>query len=177
MVRWMLVTICSSLLLATAEDRPQPESQPATSQPATRPADARTTLRKPAQAEILRNLLEQQDRPTPIQPDAPAQREASAGIGPDGQPLLIEGTSLIERPGRLMREGGRSKFAFHAEGDTEAPRTMEILESQLLETMEREAEAGFSEFIISGKVTRYRGQNYLLLWKVLRRTSHGNVGP
>ena len=127
--------------------------------------------------EILRNLLDQEDRPAPIQPQSGPAPATEAALGSDGQPLLVEGTSLVERPGRLVHEDDKSKFVFNIGGSDQKTRKMEILENQLLETMEQEAEAGFAEFIISAQVTRYRGQNYLLLRKVLRRVSHGNLSP
>ncbi len=178
MLRGILVAACALLLIGQVEDKPQPASRPTQTQPATRPTDSNPTLRKPAQVEILKNLLRQQDRPTPIQSQtSPGRPDSTPGLGSDGRPLLAEGTFLVERPGRLMREGGRAKFVFHVNGESEASRSMPVLESQLLESMEREAEAGFSEFIVSAEVTRYRGTNYLLLRKVLRRTEHGNLSP
>jgi hypothetical protein len=162
---------------AAAAQSIKPQDPP-TSQPESQPAERRTTLRKPAQADILKDLLEQQEmRVLPVQPRTFGESAQAAGVGEDGQPLLIEGTSLVERPGRFVRETGASKLVFHVEGASQIPREMEVLENQFLETMEREAEAGFSDFIISGRVTRYRGRNYVLLTKVLRRTSHGNLGP
>ncbi len=178
MFRWILTSVCVVLVLGQAEDKPQPSTKQATSQLASRPAEPSTILRKPEQAEILRNLLTQQDRPVPVKPRTDAGRaETAARMASAGRPLLLEGTFLVERPGRLVMEEGRAKFVFHVDGTSPEPCTMQLLENQLLETLEREATAGFSEFIISAEVTRYRGSNYLLLRKVLRRTSHGNLGP
>jgi hypothetical protein len=148
--------------------------QPAASQPAKR----ESTLRKPEQAQILEHLLGQKDV-VPLQPrSAPGQRPESGGAnGPGAERLLLEGTLLVERPGRYVEEGGRAVFICRVHAEDAAPRKMPILENQLLETMEREAEAGFSEFIVSAEITRYRGKNYLLLKKVLRRASHGNLSP
>jgi hypothetical protein len=178
MLRWTLAVACTAMLVGQVERSQEPGPKPVDSQPATLPADTGTTLRKPAQANILRNLLGQRDRLRPIQP-RPSEEpsEAGAGVGPDGLPLLLEGTFLVERPGRLMREDGRAVFVFRVDADSAGSRSMPMLENQLLETMEREAKAGFSEFIISAEVTRYRGRNFLLLRKVLRRVGHGNIGP
>jgi hypothetical protein len=178
MLRWIVVSVLTAGMLGPTEPEPATRPKQAESEPTSRPAGAASTLRRPAQSEILRNLLSRQDRPTPILPRADAlQPPAVAGLGPDGRPLLVEGTAIVERPGRLVREGGRAKFVFYLDGDSQAPRAMPVLESQLLETLENEVQAGFDEFIVSGEVTRYRGTNYLLLRKVLRRTGQGNLQP
>jgi hypothetical protein len=180
MTRLLLAGTSLLLLLAPAGGQPQEAdaTQPPATQPTSQPAEPRSTLRKPSQARILENLLNRADRPLPIKAQTRLEpAESSSDPGVQRFPLLLEGTFLPERPGRLVREEGRARFVFIADGSAAATRSMPILESQLLETMEREAEAGFSEFIISAEVTRYRGQNYLLLRKVLRRTEHGNLGP
>lgn len=182
MVPWMLATVCAVLLASPSQDAPQSENKPADTQSATRPSDASPTLRKPAQAEILKNLLGRDERPTPIRPQQPAayvgaRPTPTAGVAADGQPLLLEGTFLVERPGRLVHEDGRAKLVLSPEVEGKGPRTLEILPNQLLEAMEHEASAGFTEFIVSAEVTRYRGSNYLVLRKILRRVGHGNLGP
>jgi hypothetical protein len=149
------------------------DAKPATTQPAKREG----TLRKPEQAQILEHLLGQKDV-VPLQPQTtPGRRPEQDAAGPGAQPLLLEGTLLVERPGRYVEQSGRAVFICRVDTEDSAPRKMPILENQLLETMEREAQAGFSEFIVSAEVTRYRGKNYLLLKKVLRRASHGNLSP
>lgn len=182
MFRWILATACTVLLAGGRADEPPAEPPAPATEPASRPTERDTTLRKPEQADILRNLLRQQDRLTPIAPQPLGPREGGSaasqpGMGAEGEHLLFEGTFLVERPGRLVREGGRAKFVFYPEAGSSGPQTMEICPSQLLETMEREAEAGFSDFIISAEVTAYRGSNYLILRKVLRRVGHGNLSP
>jgi len=187
MVRWLLAMTVPVLMMAGLDDGgkstdPPTDTQPAATQKASDPDEAGSTLRKPAQAEILRNLLQQQERRQPIRSQEPgADAESSparaAGVDAEGHPLLLEKTFLVERPGRLVHEGKVAKFVFRVGADSEATRTMEILPNQLLETMEREAEAGFTAFIISAEVTRYRGRNYLLLRKVLRRVGSENLRP
>ncbi len=174
MTAWLAVAFM--LALATMTPQQKPAEPPAETQPASRPSEGRTTLRKPAQSEILRNLLARTDRPTAIAPQTPeSPGEVRPGEG-GMPPLLLEGTMLVERPGRLIHEEGRARFAF-LDGDNRATRTLDLLENQLLELMEREAQAGFNEFVISAEVTRYRDRNYLLVRKLLRRVEHGNLGP
>jgi hypothetical protein len=178
MVSWILSTLCAALLVVQNEGPSQTATRPADTQPDTRPADTSGTLRKPAQANILKGLLRQAERPEPIRPiEAAAPKGGAAAKGADGLPLLLEGTMLVERPGRLIHEDGRAKLVLLADTNSQSPRTVEIIPSQLLEAMEREERAGFSEFIVSAEVTRYKDRNYLMLRKILRRVGNGNVAP
>lgn len=181
MFRWIYVVACASLLVAQTPPSGSTEPESPQSQPASRPAAPASGLPVPAQAEILKNLLGREARPTPIRPrestELTTNEAAAAGLDPDGQPLLLEGTFIVERPGRLVREGGRAKFVFYQQEGGTGPRHIEILQSQLLEVMEREAESGLTEFVVSGEVMRYRDRNFLLLRKILRRVDHGNLGP
>jgi len=178
MIRWIAITVFGLILTAQVQESPTPEKPEAdekkpTSQPTTQPSARRT----PEQARILEGLLTARDRPAPIKPtpQPPSAHTPAAPAQPEG--LRVEGTFIVERPGRLTRQSGRSVFTFNPSDGPKKPVSMLILENQLLEIMEREAAAGFSEFIISAEVTTYRSQNYLLIRKVLRRTSHGNIGP
>jgi hypothetical protein len=184
MLTWTFAVACA-VLLAGHPASPKPvQEDPAQSEPTSQPAEKPkpSSLRKPSQADILRDLLRPQ-RPKPIAPETDAGADAGGAAttqpadGTGRQALLLEGAFLVERPGRLVVEEGQPMFVFHADGSTGVRRTLQILPNQLLETMEREAEAGFTEFIISAEVTSYRGDNYLLLRKVLRRVGHGNLGP
>ena len=179
MLNWMLTAACTVLVLIQSQEGKPAADTPPDTQPASRPSEFSTTLRRPEQANILKGLLRREERPEPVKPEDPdaASGEAETKVGADGKPLLLEGTLLVERPGRLVREEGRSKFVLHAEGDASAARSMEILPNQLLEAIEREAEAGFTEFVVTAEVTRYRDRNYLILLKILRRVGHGNLSP
>ncbi len=154
-----------------------PSTQPATAPAA--PPDGQGVLRRPAQAEVLKGLLQRQERPMPlpIPPAGVAMSPSDRGIGPDGQPLLLEGAFIVERPGRIEPMGGERAFVFQLGGEGAGFRRMRLLPCQLLEVVEREMSGGHVEFVVSGEVLRYRGENFLLLRKVLRRMSHGNVGP
>lgn len=152
---------------------PPPGTQPAPSTPA--PSGA---ARRPEQAEVLRGLLQRQDRPspTPIPPTDPIVPLADRGLAPDGQPLLLEGSFIVERAARIDRSDEQTAFLLSLDGDG-ATRRFKAAPNQMLEAIEREAERGADEFIISAEITRYRGENYLVLRKALRRTPHGNLGP
>ena len=126
--------------------------------------------------ELLRDV--EQARPTPILSDVAAGPKAIEDDSHAGISLLPDGYPLSERAGRLHRSGTRLEFYFTSGSPApDAPDVMEFNKNRWLEAMEAEAEAGVEEFIISAEVTRYRGQNYLNLWKYRRQISHGNLSP
>ncbi len=160
-----------------------------TSAPATQPG---ASLRKPEQAQILEGLLRDREQARPILPNQPTAaaigRPAGPGVAtprlrevmpgmrqlPTGQ--IAEGSMISERPGRFQREAGRPVLIFAIPGSSTSI-AVEILPSQLLEAVEREAQTSPGEFIVSGELTTYGGKNFLLLRKVLRRVENGNLGP
>jgi hypothetical protein len=156
----------------------EPEVAPSTTQPV-----APRSLRRPEQTEIIQNLLRDREPSIMIVPQDP---EAVIGdrvpttrpVGEAYEPLLlVDGAIVVERPGRLLYEEGTPVFAFFTLEAGPQLKAMELLPNQLLEAVEREAKLGSPEFVISGRVTRYRGKNYLLLLKALRRVEHGNFAP
>jgi hypothetical protein len=178
MIAWILTILWTAALVGQPPGQGQAASKSADTQPSTPPAETGSTLRKPAQANILKGLLRQAERPEPIRSVEPSGPKAGAVVrDAEGQPLLLEGTLLVERRGRLIHEEGRAKFVLNADVADQGPRTVEITPNQLLEAIEREAQAGFSEFIITAEVTRYKDHNYLILRKILRRVDHGNLSP
>lgn len=155
-------------------------AEPPTSQPASQPT-TRTAPRRPEQARILQELLRDSERlrARPIL-SVPDNGDAVSEAGPRGgsASVLVEGTVLIERPGRLVRRGDRSEFHFTSGGLADGvPSVIEFNKNGWLEAMEDEAEAGVQEFIISAETSSYRGRNYLLLRKYRRQVSHGNLSP
>jgi hypothetical protein len=176
-----LLAILVCVLTLQAPQNP-PANAPST-QPASRPVATRSTddavLRRPVQADILTKLLGREDRAAPIRPQDPgaALQLPEAELTEGSESLLADGSFLVERPGRLVVEDGVPRFRFIAEEGVVELRDMELVPNQLLELMEREARRGAVEFIVSGEVTRYRGANYLILRKLLRRIENGNLAP
>ncbi len=109
----------------------------------------------------------------PILPRS-VKSEAQAGRSQDEARLLAEGTLLVERPGQFVRVNGTAMFRFQDRRDLPQ---MELLRNSWLEAMEELADAGFTRFVISAEVTRYRGHNYLLLVKFRRQPTNENVSP
>lgn len=179
MLRIVLATlVILSPTLAPPEGHPE-ATQPVASQPASQPTES-TRPRSPTQARILEELLRATEprQTKPILPDASDHAGGESTQARGGPPLLLDGTAISERLGRLVRSGDRSEFHFSPGTlGEDAPLVMEFNKNALLEAMETEAAAGVEEFIISAEVSRYHGANYLLLRKFRRQVSHGNLSP
>lgn len=87
----------------------------------------------------------------------PASR---AGKGPiiDRRTLLPEGTAIVESRGRLVRHG--EGWAFHAH-DGPSLRVLSNAQLELLLAMQADAQG--MDFVVSGEVTLFSDQNYLLI--------------
>ncbi len=143
--------------------------------PGTQPADEVSGVRTPPQinADLLNQLL-RADRQRLVPPSAV---DAKVAASAENAGLLLEGTILVDRPGRCIIRGDRAEFEFAADASGKALPPMEVLKTQLLEYIERDVAAGTAEFIVSAEVKRYRGRNTIELIKVSRRVAHGNLGP
>jgi hypothetical protein len=163
---------------AYAACAPQDSAPPAASQPTTQ----RSSLRKPVEAELLGRLLRDKQATTPILPVMPRNRIGGQANGnraaaARGKGRLPEGVMLVERTGRLVRDGENSYFEFDALGPNRALKRMRILPNELLEQMEHKMTQGAKTFKISAETTLYRGENYLMLRKEDAIMSGGNLSP
>lgn len=180
----------ATVALVSAQDRSD-SSSPATRPAAERKSDAAPELeppREPSPEEILKELSRQGDAaPRPVIPPArPGQTvrktvDASAlppnTIAPPTPKLFPDGYRIVDRPGRLTREGDYYTFTFESrsQGTPELP--IRLLPNRLLEDMEIVSEGGTKSvvFLISGELTEYHGVNYLLIQKLLTRPNLGNL--
>ncbi|NUQ45189.1 MAG: hypothetical protein HUU22_04045, partial [Phycisphaerae bacterium] len=92
--------------------------------------------------------------------------------------LLPEGYRIARRPGRLVAsEGWGWSVAFEERGRGAVDRPMRLLPCRFLEQMEAASEAGTLAvvFEVSGTVTEYRGENYLLVDFLMIRPNLGNL--
>ena len=92
--------------------------------------------------------------------------------GPSSQALPV-----IGRPGRLIRDDTWWTFVFESDHPEHAEPRLRILPSQLLEMMADQVEAGATGlvFVVSGDVTEYRGDRYLLTRSAMGRPEMGNL--
>lgn len=183
-VLWpVLVTVAGLGLNAAGQNPPVSEQTEADEPPASTQPAPPATHRTPTQARIIEGLLRDRDKPKwilPREPEPVVGADVATSQPADGQGaavLLPDGTMLVERPGRLVWENERPNFVFYSDAGVSKLQTMEILPNGFREALERQAQFGNTEFVISGQVTRYRNRNYLLLTKVLQRVRHGNLSP
>ena len=138
-----------------------------------------TTPKQPSAADVLKAF--QQDRPTNqvIRP-LTTQRRGTVASSADGAGfanLKRDGDYLNNRPGRVAKDAAWWMFVFESDS-TEAPEPpVRLLPNQQLERIVRETTASNKSviFIVSGEVTLFESQNYLLVRKALRRRSQGNL--
>ncbi len=164
------------------EPKPAAEKKKGAAQSADNDPEPR---REPSYSEILRELQREGRRDakavvrpgvTGITPRAIEQPVGNA-IRPVENKLLPDGSRLVDRPGRLTREGEYFVFSFESRGQGAPERPVRLLPNRLLEDMEVYSEEGSRPvvFIVSGEVTEYRGVNYLLIQKLLVRPETGNL--
>jgi hypothetical protein len=142
--------------------------------------------REPTPSEVLERLMPREGVARPIvrpsDPAAPRPTQlASHALPPNAvvpvQPrLLPDGYRLVDRPGRLQREGDFWVFAFESRSTAVVEPPLRLLPNRLLEDMEISSAGGTQPvvFLVSGEVTQYHGVNYLLVQKMLIRPETGN---
>ncbi len=119
---------------------------------------------------ILRDL----DRA--VGPVVHSPRRAAAGAGDATGRPATPGTMILWRHGWMVREAnGAWLFVFAADATGLGDPPMILLPCRLLEDMERHAfrSSPVEPLLVSGRVTRYRGRNYLLptMFRVPRYSS------
>ncbi len=145
--------------------------------------------RRPSAVEILQELMKKKQSRPVIMPTDPATPSEAAHYRPPTasrpsvspskaeRPLHPDGSMITDRIGRLVRRDDGWFFVFESEGKVLREPPMEILPNQDLQTMEITSANGTKpvKFKVTGEVTTYRGENYLLLRKVLVVHDMGNL--
>lgn len=144
-----------------------------------------TPTTMPSQTELIRALREERQVNVPIPPTTPADAPGGEVSGTTLTPgetslsaqLLPEGTFVVDRPGRLVREDEWWTFVFESADGSVRERPLLLLPNQQVELMEQTSASGTRSvvFIVSGEVTSYHGRNYLMVRKVLLRRETGNL--
>lgn len=148
----MLFDICGARLLPPSPEEPPSEKQ---SEP-------------PAQA-ILDDILRGKQGPTLVPPTT-----TSATASKRKLQLLPDGSHLANRVGRLSKDGDDWRLVF--EGDaTQA--SIVLLPNQMLERMVQRSGSSQTPivFVVSGQVTEFMGENYLLATVAFERSESQNI--
>ena len=173
--------------LALAQESPPPEQ--ADEQPAATPSDQPSddaegrTPRQPSVEDVLEEFQKQRPKAEPLMPreadDEAAAPAGASGTGDGTRLRLPDGYFLVDRTGRLVRDGDWWVISFVSDNhpDKAPDPPMKLLPNQMLERMVRESQDGTQtvNFIVSGEVTDFMGENYLLLRKLMRRRDMGNL--
>lgn len=102
-----------------------------------------------------------------------AQRSArGAAVLPDGSPL-------VHRPGRLIQAGAWWTFVPESDHPDRPETPMKLLPNLNLQLMAKATlnDSSGLVFIVSGEVTAFEGENYLLPRATMRRVDSGNLRP
>jgi len=125
---------------------------------------------------MVEELRRQRPASEIIRPNAPDTGDAAPRTaGP--RTLLPEGTPIVSRAGRVVRDGIWWTLVFESDHPEHPEPPIRILPNSSLEVMARMAETiptGLV-FIVSGEVTEFEGQNYLLVRVFMRRQESGNL--
>ncbi|HUN81001.1 MAG TPA: hypothetical protein VMV81_05760 [Phycisphaerae bacterium] len=183
----ILALVAGSLTLAQTDTPPShpPASQPVTDTP---PVEEPQPPHEPTAAEILKQLSRDENAPPRpvVRPFVPGQNTISRAsaealprnnVVPVNNKLYPDGYRIVDRPGRLTREGDYYTFSFETRTEAAPELPVRLLPNRLLEDMEIASAGGTKSvvFLISGELTEYHGVNYLLLQKLLTRPNLGNL--
>jgi hypothetical protein len=138
--------------------------------------------------EIIKKLRARRERPTVSKQTIPDSNEASAGKSqpatkenlPEAQSFARSTDSVyVDRTGFLVKkDDGRFIFVPDALGRNVQNLSFHLLPCTILELTELKQDAvpDKERFKIAGIITKYKGDNYLLLDKATRAYSYGNFG-
>ncbi len=121
--------------------------------------------------------LQIQAPPLQTLPSLPAGAESASRREPIHWATLADGTPLVDRPARLVQSGQWWTVVFESDHPGKPEPPLRLLPNQVMEGMVKLSERGASGlvFVVSGDVTAYRGENYVLTRMAVRRSEMGNL--
>jgi hypothetical protein len=168
---------------------PVPSPAPAARTPAPAPSTPEHQAASPPEfsaEDVLKAFQKERPQAEPLLPRGPEDESVvrtapSEGGGRSGRARMPDGYFLVDRTGRVAQDGPWWTFNFVADNNPAASPEppIRLLPNQMLERMIRESQGGTVsvEFIVSGEVTDFMGDNYLLLRKLMRKRELGNLSP
>ena len=173
----------------TVPEQPDAAGEPAEPVPsAVDAASPPSTGLDAAPEDVLKLLQAQRPAQEAVRLGGPSSASAHKGdssIASTGGGLIADGSPLVERAGRVIRRGNWWTFVFESDHPDHPEPPMKLLPSKSLElivqTVERGTHPGQGPtpglvFIISGQVSVFENENYLLPRVVRRRIDSGNLG-
>jgi hypothetical protein len=113
--------------------------------------------------------------PSAAQPSPSATTTTSGAAGAKASERLREGTKLIDIVGTFQSIGGES-VTFTPAGTGSNKDSFRVLENLALQRVSQELEGnkGARQWTVSAEVTEYKGNNYLLLKKIVVHPQEGD---
>lgn len=139
---------------------------------------ATTSVKSEASAaDVLEVLKRQHPQQHVITSDTDAPDGGNTAMPSGAKAILSDGTPLAGRPGRLIADGRWWTFVLESDHPDHPEPPMKLLpnhNAQLMVQSTRRGSAGLV-FIVSGEVTEFNGENYLLPRAAIRRIDLGNL--
>jgi hypothetical protein len=90
---------------------------------------------------------------------------------------IADGTPLVNRPGRVVQTGQWWTIIFESDNADRPEPPLRVLPNRVLEGMVRTSERGAAGlvFLVSGEITAFQGENYLLARVAVRLVDLGNL--
>ena len=110
----------------------------------------------------------------PLGATAADEKGRSRSAGYSGS-YMSDGSPLMNRVGRLVRQGSWWTFVSDSDRPEQPEPPLRLLPNQGVERMVRESLHGGGVFLVSGEVTSFDGENYLLTRVATRRVDTGNL--
>jgi len=158
---------------------PQQAEPPAKTQQET-PESAGSTQEDPSppapgtNEQVLEEILQRRPQRPLVPPDG-----AAAGLAGDAKrgATWPEGWQIVSRAGRVVSDGKDWVFVFESDHPDHPEPPIKLLPNLMLERMVRETRAAANApvFIVSGEVTVFFSENYLLPRLALRKPESGNL--
>jgi len=129
-------------------------------------------------AEDVLAILQQETPERSMVPVAETTRGEARRDGPRAsRSLRPDGAPLVDRPGRLISDGGSWTFTLEADSPQYPEPPLKLLPNRNLELMIEAAAQGRDGlvFVVSGEITAFEGENYVLARTVMRRIDSGNL--
>jgi hypothetical protein len=160
---------------------PSADAKKQSPKPETKPEPARIDDLRPKKKLTAKDILSAFEKDRPVNSPRQARnwelRPTRSGSPGDAPALLREGEYLHNRAGRISRDGLWWKLTFESGGSEAGHASIRLLPNQQLERiiLEHEASKESPVFLLSGEVTMFDSQNYLLVRTSVRRSVPQNL--